>query len=1169
MLSPFEQELYLWIQSDPKHFQFIQKRGAEGLWIFDPAPSSGFQCNPKFFYTLGYNRKEAEEFDDPNLLIPDTTAQKISELLQQTSVNSALDETQILSFHSKNGIKSIRSYVRIVQNEKKIPVRLIGAVDLQDDLGEKGESSSLEQQLSTILNNLPSMIGYWDKNLINRFANQAYLPWIGKTPQKIIGKHIREVLGETLYQQNLPYIEGVLRGEEQKFERKMILPDGKSFKYTFTNYIPDMSSGSPSGFYVISSDITPIKETTELLRKSEIELNTLFEALPVGVTLIDKENRIVKVNPMLEQILGLTEEDLKKGLHKNKKYISSDGRPLVREELPSQRAKNERKVIKNVVIGIPKEDNTVTWTRVTSLPVELPDYSVMVITHDITESKNFESELIRAKALLEQTSKLIRIGAWDADLTTGQGTWSAVTKEMHEVEPDFIPTIDQGLQFVKEGESRTKVLEAVNRLIQDGTPYDLEMQLVTAKGNELWVRTVANAEFENGICKRIYGAIYDIDQRKKIEIELFKERSRLLAFVEHAPAAVAMFDTDLKYIAVSQRWMSEYHLQGRQIIGLSHYEVFPNIGREWKTIHQRCLTGEVIKKDEDIWRPDGWEHDQYLRWEVRPWYQLDGSIGGIMMFTQDITESFLQRDELKRSKAIAERANAAKSEFLANMSHEIRTPLNGIIGFTDLLLRTNLDATQHQYMMTVYQSAGSLLDIINDILDFSKIEAGKLELSYEAADILELGTQIVNTIKFQAHKKDLELLVNISPAVPKLVITDSVRLKQIIVNLFSNAVKFTEEGEIEFKIDVRERISDSLMVLRFSVRDTGIGIAQENQKKIFDAFSQEDASTTRRFGGTGLGLTISNKLLSMMGSNLELKSELKKGSEFYFDLKMEIVSDEEEKWPKFDSIKNVLIVDDNDNNRKILEDMLQLRNIPCESVKTGTDAIERIASGKRYDVILMDYHMPFLDGIETSKLIREKLRVPPEEQSIVLLSSASDDSETIEASQQNGIQEVLTKPIYIRQLYDLLGRNQLLQKPSRKSQIPGNNETEAAIRKHAKVMIVEDNPVNMLLTKSIVTRILPSAKIIEAQNGLEAVEQNLRWIPDLIFMDIQMPDLNGYEATKAIRGLEMDKRVPIIALTAGIVAGEREKCIEAGMDDYVSKPAVQADFTKIILKWLA
>ncbi|TGL73900.1 PAS domain-containing hybrid sensor histidine kinase/response regulator [Leptospira yasudae] len=1169
MLPPLEQELYQWIREDPEVFRFIQNRGIEGLWVLNLESTGDFWCNPKFLSTLGFNRSEAEEWKDKTSLIPEVTAQKIRKFVQDAVRGGVFEGEDVLSFHSKNGIKIFNSRLKIFLNGNGVPIRLLGGVDFADDDSDGNGSGHLEIQLSAILNNLPSLIGYWDKNLINRFSNRAYFHWFGISPQKILGKHLKEILGESLYSQNMPYVEGVLRGEEQRFERKIFMPDGKTFKDTLTHYIPDIQNGTLNGFYVIVNDITPIKEATELLRKSELELNTLFEALPVGVTLIDKDNKIVKVNPMLEHILSVSGEDLKAGRYKTKIYLNTDGKPLAYEELPSQRARNEKTVIRDMVVGIPKEDNKITWTKVTALPIDLPDYSVMILSHDITESKNFESELIQAKALLEQTSKLVRIGAWDADLTTGIGTWSTVTKEMHEVGPDYVPSITTGLQFVKEGESRARITEAVNRLVHDGTPYDIEMQLVTAKGNELWVRSVANAEFENGICKRIYGALYDIDQRKKMEIELFKERSRLLAFVEHAPAAVAMFDTEIKYIAVSERWLAEYHLQGASIIGLSHYEVFSNISAEWKEIHKRCLSGEVLKNDEDVWRPEGWDHDQYLRWEVRPWYQLDGSVGGIMMFTQDITESCLQREELKRSKAIAERANAAKSEFLANMSHEIRTPLNGIIGFTDLLLRTPLDSTQHQYMMTVYQSAGSLLDIINDILDFSKIEAGKLELSYEPTDILELGSQIINTIKFQAHKKDLEVLVNISPTVPKLVSIDSVRLKQIIVNLIGNAVKFTEEGEIEFKIETIDRPSENLVTLRFSVRDTGIGIAPENRQRIFDAFSQEDASTTRRFGGTGLGLTISNQLLSMMGSKLDLESELGKGSTFFFDLITEVISDHTENWPKIEFIRNVLVVDDNDNNRKILENMLQLRNIPCENVKSGTEAIEKLSAGKRYDMILMDYHMPFMDGLETAQIIREKLKISPEEQPIVLLSSASDDSDTIEESQKNGIQEVITKPIYIRQLFDLLGRSQILQKPNLRAKSSENGEQTPSLQKLAKILIVEDNPVNMLLTKSIVARILPSAKIIEAKNGLEAVEQNLRWIPDLVFMDIQMPDLNGYEATKAIRGLEIGRRVPIIALTAGIVTGEREKCIEAGMDDYVSKPAVQADFTKVILKWLA
>ncbi|TGK39246.1 response regulator [Leptospira gomenensis] len=1165
MTGSFETEIHERIRSDREIYFWLQNEAMEGFWIFDPGSEKNFWCNRNFLKLLGFEKRERESFFEfDRIPTPQVTA-----LLNEFVLRGGSQEMNLSFYRKDRSSVTVRNKLKLLPFGNGKPAFVLGAVS---DVTDSSFEDDSEIHLRALLDSLPSAIGYWDKNLINRFANHIYLNWFGIDPSNVKGKHIREVIGETLYQQNIPALEGVLRGKEQKFERKLPLANGSDFLYVLGNYIPDIRNGIVEGFYVIVNDITSVRETTEQLRKNEVELNMLFEALPVGVTLLDHEHNVVKTNPMLERILSINPEGLKKGLYKNRIYFRSDGTRFAPEELPSHLAREKNRLVKDVVVGIQKEDDSITWTKVTAIPLNLPDYSVMILTHDITESKTFETELIRAKGLLEQTSKLVRIGAWDMDFKKGVGTWSAVTKEMHEVGPDFIPDMNKGLEFIKEGESRNKIRKALEDLIQSGIPYDVEMQLVTAKGNELWVRSVADAEFENGVCTRIYGAIYDIDERKKTEIALFKERSRLLAFVEHAPAAVAMFDTELRYIAYSQRWVMEYHLTGKNVLGISHYEVFPNISNEWKEIHKRCLSGEVVKNEEDVWRPAGWENDQYLRWEVRPWYQIDGSIGGVMMFTQDITESCLQREEMKKSKLIAERASTAKSEFLANMSHEIRTPLNGIIGFTDLLLRTNLDSTQYQYMQTVYQSAGSLLDIINDILDFSKIEAGKLELSYEMTDVLELGSQIINTIKFQAHQKNLEVLVNISPTVPKYVNTDSVRLKQILVNLLSNAVKFTGEGEIEFKIETRQRKTDHAAFLRFSVRDTGIGIALENRKKIFDAFSQEDASTTRRFGGTGLGLTISNQLLAMMGSKLQLESVLGKGSTFYFDLTLEVLENGEESnadWSGLSEIKNVLVVDDNDNNRQILQEMLALRSIPYELAKSGTEAVEKLGSGKRYDLILMDYHMPNLDGLETVKIVRKKLNLSENEQPVILLSSASDDSALIEESNALGIREVIVKPIYIRQLYDLLGRNRLVREPSsEKTKRVFSNEAPS-FEKPVRILIVEDNPVNMLLTKSIVKRILPAAKILEAPNGMEGVEKNRSFTPDLIFMDVQMPDMNGYEATKAIRNQETErKRVPIIALTAGIVSGEREKCIEAGMDDYVSKPAVQADFTKVILKWL-
>ncbi|WP_165929436.1 PAS domain S-box protein [Flavobacterium rhamnosiphilum] len=402
----------------------------------------------------------------------------------------------------------------------------------------------------------------------------------------------------------------------------------------------------------------------------------------------------------------------------------------------------------------------------------------------------------------------------------------------------------------------------------------------------------------------------------------------------------------------------------------------------------------------------------------------------------DITER-KQAEIFIKAKELAEAANKAKSEFLANMSHEIRTPLNGIIGFTDLLMKTHLGKTQEKYMTTINQSAHSLLYIINDILDFSKIEAGKLDLFIEKYDIKELLNQIMDLIVYQSNQKKLSLELNIAPDVPKYFWTDGVRLKQILINLLSNAVKFTEKGSIKLNVSIIEKIDDSRAKFLFTVIDTGIGIQEENKKKIFNAFSQEDSSTTRKFGGTGLGLTISNQLLGLMNSHLQLVSTVNFGSAFYFYLDLEI-------------------------SNEISEDVKQI-TIPAIT-------------------------------------------------------------------------------------------NEIVGKSNKSS-------------KKIKIMIVEDNKINMLLLKTIIKNVPINSAIFEVINGKDAVEQFETINPDIIFMDIQMPIMNGYEATQLIRTLKSGQNVPIIAITAGTEKEEKEKCLTAGMNDYISKPIVKGIIEEIISKW--
>ncbi|MGJ4786567.1 PAS domain S-box protein [Leptospira koniambonensis] len=1279
MLESLEKTVYRWIQSDWDLFQFIQSEGLDGIWALDLSDKNRFWLNPKLKSILGF-----------------------------FGANSDLAPINWKDLFIDKDFEMIDSQIEIIRETKSLPIRYktISGTILETDTKLKflkdgsntfvcvggvrvlkgAELNSIKKELDflSVINALPDMIGYWDSNLINRLANDAYQNWFGIDSKKIVGSHMKDVLGEELFKLNYPYVEKVLNGEAQLFERKIPSADGKSFRYSLAKYLPDIREGKVVGFSVIVNDISQIKiaeaanlklvrivessddaiigknldgminswnkgaekifgyTAEEILdsnyerlfsedsKESEYKINqkmiteketihfesvrvdknghwiemsitlspmfdsygklvgsaeiardigerkrmessfkSAFEYSAIGMAILDPEGKWIQVNGNLIKLLGYDWEELSKLTFKDITYPEDLGKDLqlVTETLEGKRSGYhlEKRYI--------KKNGEIVWVLLSVALVRdaegSPNHFISQIM-DINEIKKTEEQLTHAKELLEQTSKLVRIGGWDMDLKRNVGSWSSVTKEMHEVPPDYVPNIEEGINFVKEGESREKITEAVKLLLEQGIPYDLEMEIVTAKGNELWVRTVGSADFENGECVRIFGALYDIDKRKKAELELFREKSRLSAFVEHAPAAVAMFDDEIKYIAVSERWLTEYHLTGKNIIGLSHYEVFPNISQEWKEIHLKCLSGEILKNDEDVWRPEGWEHDQYLRWEVRPWYQLDGSIGGIMMFTQDITESCLQREELKKAKLAAEQANKAKSDFLANMSHEIRTPLNGIIGFSDLLLRTSMDSTQHQYMMTVFQSAESLLDIINDILDFSKIEAGKLELSYEKTNLLELCSQIVNTIKFQAQKKGLEVIVNVAWDVPRFVKTDSVRLRQIIVNLFSNSVKFTESGEIEFKIELIKKVSETEGEFRFSVRDTGIGIAPEARNKIFEAFTQGDVSTTRRFGGTGLGLAISNKLLSMMGSCLQLKSEIGKGSTFYFDLKLNISEIVGEDWIRLRSIKKVLIADKDQENIKLIGDMLSMQNIPADFSKSGEEMLRTLSSGNRYDIILMDSEMPEGDGLELVRKVREDLKIRSEDQPIVLIVNPEKGDQFTEKSRKLGVQEVISKPIHMQKLFDILARNQIFREPFVFPLNRRDREGVPNIEKTATVLIAEDNSVNMMLAKSIVKKILPKAKCIEAQSGREAIDLFRDNNPDLIFMDIQMPEMNGYEATKAIRILEKDgNRVPIIAVTAGIVAGERERCLEAGMDDYISKPAVKADFARIIFRWMS
>ncbi|KKX49948.1 ATP-binding protein [Sphingobacterium sp. IITKGP-BTPF85] len=656
-----------------------------------------------------------------------------------------------------------------------------------------------------------------------------------------------------------------------------------------------------------------------------------------------------------------------------------------------------------------KDGHKIYWLYHNMLELDPEGKPYVVSTAlNMTERIQLENDLLHTKQILEQTNTVAQVGGWEVNLDLHQVFWSDSTKLIHGVGKDFVPNFDHAVGFFDE-DSQVKLMGIFEEATQHGCSFDVELRLRQQEGEIIWVRVKGIPEFDNGTCKRVFGIIQNIDTSKNLYLELERKEAMLRAFVDYVPASVAMFDRDFRYVSVSHQWMEDFHKDMDNILDQNLFDVFPNIPENRKNIYYDALEGKSYKNVDELIDVDDYEEPQHFNWEVRPWNLSDGSVGGIIIFTQNITESVAVNLELKKAKELADLASKAKSEFLANMSHEIRTPLNGVIGFSDLLLKTPLNDVQKQYLNYINESGSSLLNIINDILDFSKIESGKLELYIDKFNVYDLAHQVINVVLYQAQRKDVELLLNIEQGLPASIWVDEARIKQILINLLGNAVKFTEKGEIELKIEKRSS-DESKIKLRFSVRDTGIGIPVEKQQRIFDAFTQEDSSVSKRYGGTGLGLTISNNLLKYMGSKLCLESELNKGSDFYFDLEIAYEEggiEEDEELP----LKRVLIVDDNANNRTIIQHMLTYRGVDSVLAENGLAALQLLMSGERFDVILMDYHMPILSGLETIEKIKELFYKQEESIPLIVLHTSSEEHEVISAFRQQERSYCLLKPI--------------------------------------------------------------------------------------------------------------------------------------------------------------
>ena len=720
---------------------------------------------------------------------------------------------------------------------------------------------------------------------------------------------------------------------------------------------------------------------------------------------------------------------------------------------------------------------------------------------------------------------------------------------------------------------RKASLENISRLTEtlkkSGKPHYFDSQFVRSNGEQINVEvTVFLAQDDERALQVV--SFKDTTEEKFAAAEVNRQRSAMSMLVNAIPDPIFHKDHEGRYLACNEAYAALVGRTQEQIKGLACEDLFPaDIALAMRTRDGAVLrTLKRVGAENWLTYPDG--RQALVETMVSPILGEDGQTTGLLGVSRDITDRKKAEDAVHRAKEAAEEATQMKSDFLANMSHEIRTPMNAIIGLSHLALKTDLTPRQRDYITKVYRSGQHLLGIINDILDFSKVEAGKLIIEHTDFEIDKVLNNVADLIMEKCSAKGVELVFDIAPDVPQMLIGDSLRVGQILINYANNAVKFTEAGEISISARVMEVTLEDVL-LRFSVRDTGQGLTEEQISRLFQSFSQADSSTTRKYGGTGLGLAISRSLAELMGGKAGVESVFGKGSDFWFTVRLGISQQPKRVLvPKPDLRgRRALVVDDNDHARSVLRDMLEGMTFNVNDVSSGAAAVKIVASASAqnqpFDIIYLDWRMPGIDGMEAARQILALGLTPPP---ILVLVSAYGREEMVKEAEAMGIVNMMVKPLSPSMLFDTtmeaMGRTDAENRISRPA-VPDSLDQLIPVR-GARILLAEDNEIN----QQIACELLQDAGLVVevAENGLIALEMMKRSAYDLVLMDMQMPVMDGLSATAALRCMPEFNALPIVAMTANARIEDRLACIASGMNDFLSKPIDPDVLWPVLLKWI-
>lgn len=968
------------------------------------------------------------------------------------------------------------------------------------------------------------------------------------------------------------------------------LLSGQSWRGTFINQRRDGSiyhdevtlspvfdeRGKRIAIVGLQEDVSERMRAQAELQRRERMLNELleqqtaiFDNAPPIVLICDRHLR--QFNPAFAELMGESTAQLQ-GRHAS--FLFGGEAPFEAFRSKVMPGLHPHEAVRDTAV-LHRPDGSVFHARLSGRRLQMEGFAnaSLWVIEDVTEARKAEAALREIHERLELAQEAGKIGVFDVDLRSGRILWSSKLSVMMGFAPDKQPQSRDEWLACLHPQDRQRARDHFDACI-NGTQDSVRdsWRVLRQDGEVRWFLEAARIfRDETGKATRVVGVNVDIHDQKQLEAQVAAQLDFQQALIDAIPVPLFYKGADGRYTGFNRAYEQAFCVNRSDFIGKTVQELAflpEELRMQFLQDAEEALGGnQTVHREVDLPYADGQMHHTlfWLHGFLRP----DGTPGGAIGTFVDITDRKLAEQGLLRAKELAEESTALKSNFLANMSHEIRTPMNAIIGMSHLALKSGLSPRQHDYVSKIQQAGQHLLGVINDILDFSKIEAGKLEVEHQPFVLDRLLESVADVVGYKAGAKGLELVCDVASDVPPNLVGDSLRLGQILINYANNAIKFTEKGEISIAVRMVEERGQQVL-LRFEVRDTGIGLTPEQMGRLFQSFQQADTSTTRRYGGTGLGLAICKSLAELMGGEVGVASEFGCGSTFWVTLPLERGAPARNLQPPADLRgQRVLVVDDNHTAAAVLSDMLVAMGLEVDQAYSGLQALqmlrESMAQQRLYGLLLLDWHMPGMDGVELARHIRS-LGMPRVPQMLMVTAYGRED--VMRAARSEGIETVLIKPVNASVLLDTLmqpmdgGGGCTSRTPAA---APAPDVLPVAIR-GARVLLVEDNELNQI----VAVELLRDAGFVVdvADNGQMALDQLRQTSYDVVLMDMQMPVMDGETATRQLRQDPRLQDLPVIAMTANAMDADRQRCFAAGMNDHVAKPIEPAALWSALSRWI-